>query len=97
MSLVDKLEGVHVGDLLKLSNPELSVVGYVLNYSSQYVKLGHENPLDHQRCHDSKYTTDNFHSPKGGKLFRGDRTYYLRDFDDYETLQKAKELQTAKE
>ena len=96
MSLVDKLEGVHVGDILKLSNAELSVVGYVIDYSSQTIRLGHENPLDFKRWLKSSGKSS-FRNPKGGKLLSGNRTYLLGDFDNYETLQKAKELQTAKE
>ena len=91
MSIVDKLGCVHVGDIVRLSNSELSIAGYVLDYSTQTVTLGYENPLDQRRWWDSEKGKSGWRGPKGSKTFSGDRTYSLRNFDDYELLQPAKE------
>ena len=46
MSLVDKLEGVHVGDLLQLEGANTNKVGYVANYDSSTVTLSNTNTRD---------------------------------------------------
>ena len=43
MTLVDKLEGVHIGDLLKLERANSNRVGYVANYDSSTVTLSNAN------------------------------------------------------
>jgi len=80
MSLVDKLDGVHRGDLLRLFNKEgVSVVGYVLQHSDQKVRLSHEDP---------SWTKHNT-VPNYGRGIRMDsryRNYKLKHFDNYEIL-----------
>jgi len=53
MSLVDRLDGVHMGDMLHLvseffwtgGSGEGHVVGYVVNYTSEEVTLSHQGPV----------------------------------------------------
>ncbi|MEK6893036.1 MAG: hypothetical protein AABX07_02440 [Nanoarchaeota archaeon] len=48
MSLVDKLEGVHMGDLLFLEGKEYNYdrVGYVIDYTPKTITLSNTSPID---------------------------------------------------
>ena len=87
MSLVDKLEEVHIGDILQLSNPELSVVGYVHSYTPESVKLGHQDPKRFQEWKNAeKNQVISVYHPKGSRFFEGNRSYQLQHFDSYQVL-----------
>ena len=74
--LENKLDGVHVGDILMLHSPHLEVNGYVVYFDVKKVKLSHENPFSKfagWRAADKSYRNFHFKS--------GDRTYNLRLFE----------------
>jgi hypothetical protein len=82
--LENKLDGVHLGDLISLQSPQLEATGYVVDYNPKQVKLSHENPFSEMagiESWDKDYR-------KG--LFSGDRWYNLRKFESYEVLRQHK-------
>jgi len=90
MTLVDKIEGIHVGDILKLSNEELSVIGYVWDYSLKSVELGTQDPKQHKRWSLNPGLPISMFGPFGGKIFKFNRVYKLKHFDSYEILNTSK-------
>ena len=86
MSLVDKLDGVHIGDLIHLDGQRAPVVGYVQGYSMDTITLGIELPF-HKISKDirkvsfmGKVPTTIFGNPS--------KRYHLKYFDSYEVLKK---------
>jgi hypothetical protein len=80
--LENKLDGVHVGDLVMLQSPQLEASGYVANFNPKQVTLSHENPFSEE-------------SHKISCIHRydwsiGDRTYNLKHFKSYEVLREYK-------
>lgn len=73
---------VTVGDLVLLSNPqrEIEISGYVVDSSYETIILSHEDPTKKSvGCH------------LNGRWipFKGNRSYWLSGFTDYEILRKA--------
>ncbi len=83
MSLVDKLEGVHIGDiiLLKDTQDNLEVVGYVHDYGPKKVRLSTTNP------HNDPSNTRFSSWVHIGRTYNS-KTYNLKHFDSYEVLRK---------
>ncbi len=86
--LENKLDGVHVGDLIILQSPELEASGYVVDFNPRQVKLSHENPF-------SEITGANAWGKayRGGwftSQTRGNRSYNLRKFESYEVIRQHK-------
>lgn len=80
--LENKLDGVHVGDLIRLHSPEFEVGGYVTNFDPKQVRLSHENPF-------SKITgLSSWNRGYRSTFTAGDRTYDLSVFKSYEVLKK---------
>jgi len=76
--LVGKLKDVSVGDLVVLMKPkEREIGGYVTNLNTETIKLSHENPLLQTSWGD-----------KPVQLSRGDRSYFLANYEAYEVLKK---------
>ncbi|MEK6864717.1 MAG: hypothetical protein AABX27_05465 [Nanoarchaeota archaeon] len=77
--LENKLDGVHVGDLLCLQHNETgdNVLGFVTKYSDKFVVLSHESPKNKQLYIG---TCNNWH------VTIGDRRYLLRNFEAYQVI-----------
>lgn len=99
MSLINKLEGIWKGDFIELSNTEGCVGGYVVRHKATKITLSHQDPVKEEKWYRNKPWKElrplllNLRralSPKGYKIFSGDRTYKLKDFDKYKVLQKTK-------
>jgi len=101
MSLVDRLDGVHMGDMLHLvseffwtgGSGEGHVVGYVVNYTSEEVTLSHQGPVTPENI---RHHVEKNKWPKGYKLWAGNRTYSLDDFSRYEVLNTQKDAMQPK-
>ena len=84
MTLVDKLNGVHEGDILLLENYYYSAVGYIVDYSMKEVTLSTELPLKLQKGEPLDKFGRMISVGNGPtKLFRENRTYGLEHFDSY--------------
>jgi translation initiation factor IF-1 len=72
--LVGKLEGVNVGDIIRLetSNGD-KVAGFVSGISKRRIKLSHEDPNNESDSYVDRFT-------------RGDRWYRLGNFNKYEVI-----------
>ncbi len=82
MSLVDKLEGVHRGDLIVLrTDTGLEVGGYLQDYSSKKVKLSTTNPRNNVGG------TGFLQWMHIGRL-DNTKTYKLKYFDNYKVLKE---------
>lgn len=78
--LENKLDGVHVGDLIRLQSRELDVSGYVADFNPKQVRLSHENPFS-EKSHKIGCTHRD-------ELLIGDKKYNLKHFESYEVLRK---------
>lgn len=86
MTLVDKLEGVHFGDLILLKPTEAVYeqsdrVGYVTDYTAETVTLSNTSLI----------RTDGYmRSMKKGNLFQKEEVvkFHLKDFSSYEILKE---------
>lgn len=79
LSLVGKLNGVSVGDVIQLLDhtSNVEVAGYVAILTQDKIKVSHENP-----------TKDAVYSNRRTGITKGDRTFFLNSFDDYKLLDK---------
>ncbi|MFA5887942.1 MAG: hypothetical protein WC852_04505 [Candidatus Nanoarchaeia archaeon] len=79
--LEDRLDGVHVGDLLCLQRTNEGttdiVTGFVKKYSNEWVVLSHEAPKNKEPY---LGTWNNWH------VTNGDRRYFLQNFDTYQVI-----------
>ena len=89
MSLVDKLDGVHMGDILLLNGNGYSAVGYVTDCSIDKVALSTELPYDLQDKGKKQRIAMVGSGPT--KVLTKDRKYGLKHFDSYEVLTPKKE------
>src|SRR3989344_3785901 len=85
MSLVDKLDGVHMGDILLLNGNGYSAVGYVTDYSIDKVTLSTQLPYDLQD-EGKKQRIAIMVGSGPTKVFSKDRKYGLKHFDSYKVL-----------
>lgn len=75
--LEDRLDGVHIGDLLCLQNETGdSVAGFVTKYSNTNVVLSHEDPKN----------TDHYASRLFPRWTKGNRKYLLAWFSQYHVI-----------
>ena len=80
--LENKLDGVHVGDLILLQSSQLEASGYVADFSPKQVTLSHENPFS-ERSH-------KILNNQRSEFSIGDRIYNLSHFKSYEVIRKYK-------
>ncbi len=78
-------EVVQIGDAIRLRSTELDVLGYVVALRRDLVTLSHEDPSKARRLRYRVYWQD-----IRRQMGRGDRTYRLRSFDEYEVLCRSK-------
>ena len=87
MSLVDKLEWIHKGDLILLRNHKgVEVTGYVSNYSTDKVTLS----LTHPDNFDVKSSNLGFWEDRNIRPLFDRRTFKLKYFHEYEVLRKGR-------
>ncbi len=83
--LENKLEGVHVGDMLLLNGKHHSVVGYVQEFRDNQVKLSTQQSYKLKEK-EARIKELKLVSATPTTVFSGDRTYKLKYFHDYQVL-----------
>ena len=84
MTLVDKLTGVHQGDLILLDGSRAPITGYVQGYSMNTITVGTELPIE--LLSDEKQCMISFCGSKPTTLFDTSKKYHLKYFDKYKVL-----------
>ena len=81
--LVGKVFGVDLNQVILLKNPgaNVEVAGFIQQLSYNNITLTHENPNNPGR-----FERNNFFYRNGWFSSRGDRTYHLQRFEEYEKL-----------
>ena len=84
MSLINKLKGVYVGDILLLESSQgYSAVGYIKNYTPNSVELCTEKPSKKNEQFIKRLT---IFGEGPTKIFDKSRNYSLKHFDSYQVL-----------